>query len=70
MPTVQFRGKRIGLKEDAVRAGRIMLDPSRSTKIMILHDPCNLVRLGGVVEEQRLLLKSAVANFIEMTPQR
>jgi Fe-S oxidoreductase len=53
-----------------LRAGRITLDPSRNPKSVTLHDPCNLVRMGGIIEEQRLLLKSAVASFIEMTPNR
>lgn len=55
---------------DYVRAGRITLDPARNKKPVTLHDPCNLVRLGGVIEEQRYLLKKAVENFIEMTPNR
>lgn len=53
-----------------VRSGRITLDPSKNKKPVTLHDPCNLVRLGGVVEEQRFLLKSAVEDFREMTPNR
>jgi Fe-S oxidoreductase len=53
-----------------VRSGRIILDSSRNQKPITLHDPCNLVRLGGVIEEQRFLLKKAAANFIEMTPNR
>jgi len=35
-----------------------------------LHDPCNLVRLGGIVEEQRYILNQAVTDFVEMTPNR
>jgi Fe-S oxidoreductase len=55
---------------DYVRSGRITLDPSKYQKPVTLHDPCNLVRLGGVVEEQRFLLKGAAANFVEMSPNR
>jgi len=55
---------------DYLREGRIRLDPSRNRKPVTLHDPCNLVRLGGVIEEQRYLLKHAVADFREMTPNR
>jgi Fe-S oxidoreductase len=55
---------------DYIREGRIRLDPSRNTKVFTLHDPCNLVRLGGVVEEQRYILKHAVLNFVEMRPNR
>jgi Fe-S oxidoreductase len=55
---------------DYLRSGKISFDASRNRKSVTLHDPCNLVRLGGVIEEQRLLLKSAVADFVEMTPNR
>jgi Fe-S oxidoreductase len=37
---------------------------------MTLHDPCNLVRAGGVIEQQRYLLRNAVVDFVEMTPNR
>ena len=55
---------------DYIREGRIQLDPEKNTKPVTLHDPCNLVRLGGVVEEQRFVLKKAVSSFIEMSPNR
>jgi len=55
---------------DYIRNGRIKLDSSRNSKPVTLHDPCNLVRLGGVVEDQRYILKHAVTNFIEMIPNR
>jgi Fe-S oxidoreductase len=53
-----------------LRNGRIVLDPTRSSKRVTLHDPCNLVRHGGVIEDQRELLRAAVADFVEMTPSR
>lgn len=53
-----------------LRDGRIVVDPSRTTQPVTLHDPCNLVRLGGIVEEQRYLLRHAVSDFREMTPNR
>ena len=55
---------------DYIREGRIKLDPSRNPERLTLHDPCNLVRLGGIVEEQRYILKHAALNFAEMTPNR
>ncbi len=51
-----------------LRTGRIRVDPARNAKRYTLHDPCNLVRLGGVREPQRYLLRKAVADFVEMTP--
>ena len=53
-----------------LRDGRIKLDPSRNTERVTLHDPCNLVRNGGVIEEQRYLLRHAVSDFVEMYPNR
>jgi Fe-S oxidoreductase len=55
---------------DYIREGRIRLDPARNSKLHTLHDPCNLVRLGGIVEEQRYILSHAVKNFVEMHPNR
>ena len=55
---------------DYIRQRRIKLDPSRNQKLVTLHDPCNLVRLGGIIEEQRFILKNAVTNFVEMHPNR
>jgi len=51
-------------------AGRIVLDPAKKADRVTLHDPCNLVRNGGVIEEQRVLLRAAVSDFVEMTPNR
>jgi Fe-S oxidoreductase len=53
-----------------VRQGRIKLNPSLNPNPVTLHDPCNLVRLGGIIEEQRYILKHAVACFVEMKPNR
>lgn len=58
------------LVADYIREGRIKLDPSRYKKVITLHDPCNLVRLGGIVEEQRFILKHCALKFVEMTPNR
>jgi len=55
---------------DYILQGRIKLDPSLNPDPVTLHDPCNLVRLGGIVEEQRFILKHALTQFIEMTPNR
>jgi Fe-S oxidoreductase len=53
-----------------IKQGRIKLDPSKHPDPVTLHDPCNLVRLGGIVEDQRFILRSAVSNFVEMYPNR
>lgn len=51
-----------------IRDGRIQLDPSKVDGLVTLHDPCNLVRAGGVIEPQREILARAVAHWVEMTP--
>ncbi|MGA2586086.1 MAG: (Fe-S)-binding protein [Candidatus Aminicenantales bacterium] len=53
-----------------VRTDRIRLDPERNPKAVTLHDPCQLVRMGGISEEQRFILQHAVREFVEMTPNR
>jgi len=54
--------------EDLVMSGRLELDPSRNDFPVTLHDPCNLVRLMGVVQPQRRILKKICPQFREMTP--
>jgi Fe-S oxidoreductase len=58
------------LMDDYLRDGRIRLDPSKNTVPVTLHDPCNLVRHGGICEAQRTVLRKAVTTFTEMTPNR
>jgi len=53
-----------------VSSGRIKLDPQKNRDRVTLHDPCNLVRWGGVSEPQRELLRLAVRDCQEMTPNR
>lgn len=60
----------VQLLAEYLRQGRIKLDRSKNTKRVTLHDPCNLVRMGGVIEEQRFILARAVSDFVEMYPNR
>ena len=53
---------------DYLRKGVIKADPSLNTERVTLHDPCNLVRNGGIIEEQRYILRHCVSDFVEMTP--
>lgn len=53
-----------------IQAGSLVLDPRKNPDRITLHDPCNLVRNGGVIEEQRVVLRAAAADFVEMTPNR
>ncbi|MCE1229077.1 MAG: (Fe-S)-binding protein, partial [Firmicutes bacterium] len=58
------------LMDDYLREGRIKLDPSKNAVPVTLHDPCNLVRHGGICEAQRRVLRQSVSEFVEMTPNR
>ncbi len=58
----------VELLAEYLRDGRIKLDKRLNTALVTLHDPCNLVREGGVIEEQRFVLRHAVDRFVEMTP--
>jgi len=56
------------LLEDLVMSGKIPLDPSRNNFSVTLHDPCNIVRLMGIVEPQRRILRKICPQFLEMEP--
>jgi Fe-S oxidoreductase len=58
----------VELLADYIRTGKIQVDPGKNPQRFTLHDPCNLVRSGGVVDEQRFVLSKAVSDFVEMTP--
>ena len=62
------RESALPLLEDAVCNGKIKLDPSKNDFPMTLHDPCNLVRLTGIVEPQRRILRKICPQFREMEP--
>ncbi|MFC2096748.1 (Fe-S)-binding protein [Bacteroidota bacterium] len=58
----------IELLAQYIRDGKIILDKNRLQEVITLHDPCNLVREGGIIEEQRFILNSLSTKFVEMTP--
>lgn len=60
----------VSLMDEYLEAGRIQVDASKWPQTVTLHDPCNLVRHGGVVEPQRRILRKTVTQFVEMTPNR
>ena len=69
LPEIEVKSV-VTLFADYIRNGRITLDKSKNTKRVTLHDPCNLVRMGGIIEEQRYILENAVSDFVEMYPNR
>jgi Fe-S oxidoreductase len=60
----------VELMAEFLRDGKIKLDPSVNKEPVTYHDPCNQARSGGVIEEPRYILRRAVADFREMTPNR
>lgn len=51
-----------------IKSGRIKLDSSLNNLKHTIHDPCNLVRGGGLFKQIRFVVNSAVSNITEMTP--
>ncbi len=60
----------LDLMVEYIDTGRIKVDRSKNTDRITLHDPCNLVRWGGVSEPQRKLLRRVCSDFVEMQPNR
>ncbi len=51
-----------------IREKRIKINKTLNNELVTLHDPCNLVRNGGLLNELRFTVKNCVSNFVEMTP--
>ena len=62
------RESALPLLADAVCGDKIKLDPSRNDFPVTLHDPCNLVRMTGILEPQRRILRKICPQFREMEP--
>ncbi|MDR1459741.1 MAG: (Fe-S)-binding protein [Bacteroidales bacterium] len=58
----------VELINEYIREGRIILDKSLNQEMVTIHDPCNLVRNGGLLSEIRFAVKNAVSHFVEMNP--
>lgn len=58
------------LLDEYIVTGRIRVDPTKNDKRVTLHDPCNLIRHGGLSEPQRRVLRAVTEDFVEMTPNR
>ncbi len=50
--------------------GRIKLEKGRVKGRITYHDPCQLGRNGGVLEEPRFILSRLTSDFVELTPNR
>ena len=56
------------LLAEIVKGGKLTLDPRKNGFPVTLHDPCNIVRLAGIVESQREVLRAVAPRFREMEP--
>ena len=52
----------------ALRDGRIQLDPKVVSEKVTYHDPCNIARPGWIVEQPREVLRAFCEQYVEMTP--
>jgi Fe-S oxidoreductase len=55
----------IELLDELRREGRLRTNGKTDLQLTF-HDPCNLVRKGGVIDEPRQLLNTVAKNFVEM----
>ncbi|MGO9085745.1 MAG: (Fe-S)-binding protein [Terriglobales bacterium] len=62
------RESALTLLRDIVKSGRLKLDPARNDFPVTLHDPCNMVRMMGIVKPQRDILNAICPQFREMAP--
>jgi Fe-S oxidoreductase len=62
------RESSLPLLDEIVSSGKLSLDPKRNDFPVTLHDPCNMVRLMGIVEPQRRILRKICPQFREMWP--
>jgi Fe-S oxidoreductase len=62
------RESALPILEEIVFSGKIKFDPSRNNFPVTLHDPCNYVRLMGIVEPQRRVIRYLAPQFREMEP--
>ncbi len=51
-------------------AGRIAVDKSLHKDLTTYHDPCQIARNSGVIEQPRRVLRAVTDYFTEMTPNR
>jgi Fe-S oxidoreductase len=53
-----------------IQEGRIRLDAGRLVGKLTYHDPCQIARNGGVIEEPRYVIAHLTKDFVELRPNR
>ncbi len=54
---------------DALRRGKLKLNPGIVTERVTYHDPCNIARTGWIVEQPREILRSFCRDYVDMEPK-
>jgi Fe-S oxidoreductase len=52
----------------AIKEGKLRLDPKAVPERVTYHDPCNIARSGWIIDQPRRILRSFVEDFVEMQP--
>jgi len=52
-----------------IRENRIKLDKSKFDQAITYHDPCQIARNGGVIDDPRFILSHLTTDFREMSPE-
>lgn len=55
---------------DYIKQGKLKLNKEKNPEPVTYHDPCNVSRMCGVIEEPREILRAVCKDFREMTPNR
>jgi len=58
----------VELIDQYIQKGRLKLEKDLFEGPVTYHDPCNIGRRGGVLEEPRRVIRALTSNFVEMTP--
>ena len=53
-----------------LKEGRIRLDRTKLSGTLTYHDPCQIARNGGVIEEPREVIRELTGDFVELRPNR
>ncbi len=58
----------VELIDKYIQKGQIKLKKDVFQGPVTYHDPCNIGRRGGIIEQPRRVVRALTSNFIEMTP--
>ncbi len=58
----------VELIDQYIQEGKLKLEKGLFEGPITYHDPCNIGRRGGVIEEPRRVIRALTDNFVEMVP--